>query len=255
MLTSEHAGTRGGGCWRAASFVFVGEREREVIVADAGTGFMHWLGSIWSDIAKTIAGGAALAAVAFIRQIWRFFKNLNQAASKMKDIAPHFDPADPDKHIPTQISKNLALSAETYELSALSNVRLDVMSKWGQELKFEAAPNGDWKQISDTFRSQFGYDFDEMHGQRWISILYRDDRAAFIDDWAWARKDNRLFECNVRFVAKDATIYKVNVSISPEPPTTPKRMYGRVEVVQIDTVSPPDRAKPTDSGIFPRRPA
>lgn len=213
---------------------------------------VHWWGELGLSIAKIVAGGMATALVVRFHRVVKWVLGLSAAISQMHVVAPYFDPKKVETHLPTKIDNIDARSIETHEIASLCNVRLDVMARWSQEFKFEAAPNGDFKQISDTFRSQFGYDIYEMVGQGWVRILYSDDRARFIDEWQWARKDNRLFQWAGRWVSKDATIYRVNVSIAPEPPNSPKRLYGIVQVVQPDLQSPPDRAKPSDSGKFAR---
>lgn len=215
--------------------------------------WMHVLSTAAGEIGKIIGGALALTFVAYFKRVVHFFRDVTSASQKMHKIFPHFDDLQPATYLPGKIDRNITLTAETHEIATLANVRLDVMSRLGQELKFEASPDGQWKQISDSFREQFGYDHDEMVGLGWKSILYRDDRADFVREWEYARKDNRLFEAAVRFVARDGTIYRVSVVISPEPPRNPKRMYGRVDVIQIDRDSPADRARFNDPTPGPMR--
>ena len=99
----------------------------------------------------------------------------------------------------------------------VTDARIDLLLDLQDALIFECAPTGENVRINESFTRMFGYSPAEMLGKRWIRILHPDDRERFMEEWAHAIDDKRVFRSQARYVTRAGVVVEVEVIAEPHP--------------------------------------
>lgn len=91
--------------------------------------------------------------------------------------------------------------------------------------EFEAAEDGTFTYISQTFARWLGVGKSDLAGTRWINWVHPEDRDGVREEWRLCREEHRIYNRRHRWVTSDDEVLLIDTVATPIPDAPPAKQW------------------------------